>query len=247
LTLRGWGRAGGVTVVGHRGGRGAGWPPENTLAAFEKARSQGAHAVELDVRLCRSGEVVVVHDRSLARVTGNRETRDVADLSFRVLASVELGEGQTVPRLDDVLAWSKASGCALNVELKHDVPDRVALVRAVARSLRGSGERPLVSSFDPLILVLLRAFAPEVPRALLTDPSQHSARALHALARPLFIAALHVERRQASWAGVARWKRRGLTVGVWTVNDPSEARQLRDAGVDLLISDEPGRVLDAIA
>jgi glycerophosphoryl diester phosphodiesterase len=247
VTIRDWARGPGVTVVGHRGGRGAGWPPENTLAAFEQARFQGARAVELDVRLSRDLEVVVVHDRNLTRVTAKRETRDVAELSWLELSMTELGDGQQIARLDDVLAWAKASGCALNVEVKHDVPDRIALARVVARTLRAARARVLVSSFDPLILLGLRLLAPELPCALLTDPSRRSARALHALARPALVSALHVERRQASASSIERWKRRGLAVGVWTVNDPQEARRLRDAGVDILITDEPGRILEAIA
>jgi glycerophosphoryl diester phosphodiesterase len=247
VTILGWGRDRDVTVVGHRGGRGSSWPAENTLGAFERARSQGAPAVELDVRICASGEVVVFHDPTLARLTEGRQTSRIADLSWSALSSVTLGTDQRIPRLDDVLAWANASGCALNVEVKHDVPDRIALVRAVARALRTTRARALVSSFDPLILLVLRVLAPELPLALLTDPSQRSARALHALARPSLVAALHVERRQASPNRIARWKRRGLTVGVWTVNDPVEARRLRDDGVDILISDEPGRILEALA
>jgi glycerophosphoryl diester phosphodiesterase len=241
------GRARGPIVVGHRGGRGDGWPTENTLFAFERARGQGAHAVELDVRLCGSGEVVVLHDPTLARVTRGRDTRAIARTPWHELAGLEAGdEGERVPRLIDVLEWADANGCALNVEIKHDVPDRWALVRRVVRDLRGATIPLLVSSFDPLVLVAMGLFAPRVARALLTDSKQAYARALHAVARPPRIAALHVERRQAAPDRIARWKKRGLVVGVWTVNDPKEARRLADSGVDILITDEPGRIVHAL-
>ena len=45
--------------VGHRGGRGEGWPAENTMGAFAQAFAQGARAIELDVRTCAGGEIVV--------------------------------------------------------------------------------------------------------------------------------------------------------------------------------------------
>jgi glycerophosphoryl diester phosphodiesterase len=67
------------------------------------------------------------------------------------------------------------------------------------------------------------------------------------MARRPFVAALHVERRQALAGSIARWKRRGITVGVWTVNDPNEARRLADLGVDMFITDEPGRILEAVS
>jgi len=234
-------------VVGHRGGRGEGWPPENTLAAFERARSQGADAVELDVRLAESGEVVVMHDPDLSRMTMGHETSAVARLPWSALSRIPLGAArERIPRLEEVLGWSTSTACLLNVEIKRDVPDRLALVRAVAREVRGFEPAPLVSSFDPFLLVALRALAPRVASALLTDPSQAYASALHAIVRRPFVHALHVHRRQAEPRSVVRWKRLGLLVGVWTVNDPEEARSLARQGVDLVITDEPGRIRDAL-
>ena len=36
--------------------------PENTLAAFKAAIELGVDGIELDVRTCKTGEVVVFHD-----------------------------------------------------------------------------------------------------------------------------------------------------------------------------------------
>ena len=44
--------------------------PENTLAAFELARQRGMPGIELDIHLCKSGELIVTHDDNLRRVTG---------------------------------------------------------------------------------------------------------------------------------------------------------------------------------
>ena len=44
--------------------------PENTLAAFGALLEHGILGVELDARLCASGEVVVFHDDTLERITG---------------------------------------------------------------------------------------------------------------------------------------------------------------------------------
>jgi glycerophosphoryl diester phosphodiesterase len=230
----------GPVIVGHRGGRGEGWPRENTLAAFERAHREGARAIETDVRLCLD-EVVAFHDPTLARMRGEADSRAVARVPWRELATPSLG----IPRLLDVLAWAEESKSGLNIEVKHDVPDRFALVRAVARQLGGARVPVLVSSFDPYILVLLRVMASALPLALLTDPGQSYAPLLHAVARPGLVFGLHVERRQADSGSIARWKRRGLAVGVWTVNDVDEARRLVRDGVDLLITDQPGRLVGA--
>jgi glycerophosphoryl diester phosphodiesterase len=77
-------------IYGHRGTRrGA---PENTLRAMELALSQGADGIELDVRLCGSGEVIVLHDADLERVSGVPVAASAATLSeLRVL---DVGEGE---------------------------------------------------------------------------------------------------------------------------------------------------------
>ncbi len=238
----------GPVVVGHRGGRGEDWPPENTLAAFERARAEGAGAVETDVRLCASGEVVAFHDPDLSRMTDGRDGRKVAEVPLRDLLEVRLGTtDDRIPTLASLLAWARTHALPLNVEIKHDVPSRAALARGVARELRGCEVPVLLSSFDPLTLVAMAMLSPSTPRALLTDPKQSYAYLLHAAARRPMLAALHVERAQASPEAIAGWKRRGLVVGVWTVNDPAEARRLVLAGVDLVITDCPAVLVRALA
>ena len=53
-------------IFAHRGA--SGYAPENTLEAFRLAAEMGAHGVELDVHICRSGELVVTHDETVERV-----------------------------------------------------------------------------------------------------------------------------------------------------------------------------------
>jgi glycerophosphoryl diester phosphodiesterase len=240
-----------AVLVGHRGGRGATWPPENTLAAFARAHADGARAVELDVRTCAGGHVVVMHDADLTRMTRGRDRRAVAALTLGELGGVALGEqsaSERAPSLDDLLAWARGR-VALNVEAKHDVPDRRALARGIAEALaRHPDVEVLLSSFDPALLVLLAALAPRTPRAWLTHEGQPLWDAPWAplLARaPVY--AVHLERTQASPHTVAALKRAGKRVGVWTVNDPNEARDLAHLGVDWLISDDVAAIAPALS
>ena len=56
--------------IGHRGAMG--YAPENTLESFAKALELGADGIELDVHLCKSGEVVVIHDKRVNRTTNGK-------------------------------------------------------------------------------------------------------------------------------------------------------------------------------
>ena len=240
-------RGGAARVVGHRGGRGPGWPAENTLDAFERAAQEGALAVETDARLLATGEVILLHDPTLDASTRGEDRRAIAAMSLAEASGVRLDGGLRMPLLADALAWARDRGVAMNVEIKSDGERSLRLAAAVARALSRARADVLVSSFHPAPLAAIAALAPGVPRAWLTHPRHDAALDLTSrAARAEVVRALHPERTQVSPARVARWKRRGLLVGVYTVNDDDEARALAAAGVDWIITDRPGAILRAL-
>src|SRR3954469_12508481 len=158
-------------VLGHRGARHA--APENTLAAFELARREGADGIELDVRLDGAGEVIVLHDPTLGRVTRGSETRHAEDIASRDLARLDVGAGERIPLLAEVLDWAHQSGQRLKIELKHDVRRRTRLLQEVARVVPRAHLPPLiVSSFYPYFVWWLAKRLPHLPRAWLVHDRQ---------------------------------------------------------------------------
>src|SRR5262245_56208956 len=115
--MRPWRRRpdGRLRIIGHRGVRGT--VAENTMSAFAAAANQGADAVELDVRVCASGELVVAHDPSLARVTGGRDERAIASLPHQELCKVDVGGGERPPLLREVLAFARDRRLGVNIEM----------------------------------------------------------------------------------------------------------------------------------
>jgi glycerophosphoryl diester phosphodiesterase len=239
-------------IFGHRGVRGP--VPENTLAAFTRAADDGADGIELDVRLARSGEVIVLHDLDPSRVTHGREGRPAATLSFDALRRLDL-DGEKIPRLEEVLSLARDRGLLVNIELKHDVAERVPLVRAVKKVLKTSSVSPeqvILSSFHPKLLLLARALLPQIGRAFLCHQGQRRKHPF-AVARALSPQGLHPE-----WTLLLAAPPRALRIGlqgqprgapnrpvvsVWTVNEEAAARTLAslpDELVDSLITDRPG-------
>jgi glycerophosphoryl diester phosphodiesterase len=233
-------------VLAHRGSRTR--APENTLRAFGLAIDEGADGVELDVRTCRTGEVVVVHDPNLWRTGG--DPREVAELSVREVRAADVGEGERVPLLEEALDLVIGRGGIVNVEVKGDVPDRPGCARAVGRALmrRSARDRDqvIVSTFDPLTFLVLRASTRGVALGFLFDDRHTGVYRAIVVRRWLRPDAVHPERAIATPRAIARWRRRGLRVHVWTVNDPDEARALSRAGVDALITDDPIRMRAAL-
>jgi glycerophosphoryl diester phosphodiesterase len=232
-------------VLGHRGARHA--APENTMAAFELALAEGADGVELDVRLDREGEVVVIHDPTLTRVSGGADSREVAALGSEELARVDVGRGERVPRLADVLAWSRATGARVNIELKSDLRRRALLaVKVAALVMREphAAKRLILSSFDPKLVLAAARLLPWMPVGYLVERRFVLGARLSKLL--LGAAAVHPNAAMVTEAAIVPWRRAEMPVNVWTVNAPDEARRLAALGVDCIITDAPANILTAL-
>lgn len=230
-------------MLGHRGARHA--APENTLAAFELARAEGADGVELDIRLDGEGQIIVLHDRELTRVTHGRSEARAEALSSAALRGLDVGAGERVPLLVEVLDWAKAHDLCLNIELKYDVDEKRALVASLVRLLSrevASSERILLSSFHPGFVLALSRALPQFPVNWLVHEKQRVLRFAPGF-RLLGAAGVNPEHTLLSAAKVKNWRVRGALVGTWTVNDPALALAYDKFGVDAIISDNPGKVL----
>jgi glycerophosphoryl diester phosphodiesterase len=217
------------------------------LAAFELARTEGADGIELDVRLDGSGQVIVLHDPTLERVTRGADTRHAEEIPSRELSRLDVGRGERVPTLDQVLSWAHEHGQRVNVELKSDVHNRVLLLRQVARIMRRKAlPRVLFSSFHPYFVWWLSRRLPELPRAWLVHQKQRLLKYAPGLGQ-LGANALHPEHVLCTEERIARLKRGHFLVNTWTVNDPARARELARIGVDAIISDVPGKILSELS
>jgi glycerophosphoryl diester phosphodiesterase len=205
------------------------------MAAFERAYAEGADAIELDVRQCATGEVVVFHDPDLKRTSGGEDLRNVSAVSY-----LELATQYKTPLLRDILAFCNDRRLGLNIEIKYDDVDRAALCRAVCRLLDVHRELDVIlSSFDPRILARVRALRGDLRCALLTTTERKWSLPLarFGLVRGI-VWAVHLEKVQATERVIRGLRRRGLHVAVWTVNDVEEARRLRSWGADWVITDQ---------
>jgi glycerophosphoryl diester phosphodiesterase len=77
-----------LTKIGHRGA--CGYAPENTLLSFQKAIELNVDMVELDVYVCKTGELVVIHDEKVDRTTNGHGY--VMEKTFEELRSLDAGQ-----------------------------------------------------------------------------------------------------------------------------------------------------------
>jgi glycerophosphoryl diester phosphodiesterase len=236
-------------VAAHRGGA-ALWP-ENSLTAFRGALGLGVELVELDVHQTRDGEVVVLHDATLERTTTGRGA--VRDHGWAELAAVTVRgtAGEPVPRLAEVLALVRPAPVGLLLEIKTGpggegypgIEERVlALVEAA-----GLVARTVVMAFDWASLERFRALAVPLRRTglLARDGAERLGGVEPAIARARARGAddLGLEWPLLTPAAVQAARRAGLTLGVWTVNEPDELRRALAAGLDYVTTDRPDLAL----
>lgn len=227
-------------IYGHRGARGE--APENTLAGFRHCLAQGVTRCELDLHLSRDGQLIVIHDPTLRRTTGQRGKVGAHEAARLQQLDARLGgpgwpHPCPIPTLDTLFAQCAFEHWQLEAKTSS-CQGASRLVRAIRDCVQRHGlqQQVTVTSSSRQILRALQELAPELERGLVAE---------YAWLDPLTVARRHGCRLLAlNWtlcsAGrLHRAQQAGLAVSAWTVNDPALMRQLAALGVDSLITDLP--------
>ena len=218
-----------VLRIGHRGA--AGHEPENTLLSLNKAVELGCDMTEIDVHVCASGEVVVIHDEEVYRTTNG--TGFVSQMSLDALKALDAGKGESIPTLEEVLSALKGR-IQLNIELKGE--GTTVPVHKIVENSGWSPDELVLTSFNWNLLDEYRELDPEARLGPLAHVNAfHAARyaskidaycvnPFHHLCRKTFVTKTH---------------KKGLKIFPWTVNEPYDIQKMKDVGVDGIISDFP--------
>ena len=226
--------------------------PENTLLAFEQAVQQGADGIELDIHFTKDKKLVVCHDEQIRR-TSNGEGL-IESFTYEELLSFDFGAwkdarfaGQKIPLLEQVLPIVKQSGMDLNIEVKNDETHYVGIEKAVVDMVNSFGlnERVIYSSFDHTTLVNLKNYDSRVTTGALYSRTpayafdymkQLEINAIHPSSKCVFTQDMCSKALASGWL-----------VNVWTVDDPTLAAKLADAGVSALITNRPAFIRESLS
>lgn len=236
-----------MKIIGHRGARGE--APENTLAGFQYIHDLGIRAVEFDVRQLKDAELVIMHDDNFLRTTS-------IDKNLYECSSTELEaynqayiwmdwDKQITPTLSDALHIMQDFN-HLEVEVKavETMADAEKLVLALEQQLQGFEKTAVITSFDLKIHHALKQMNSKFQRGLLVENDIQ----LKAIDQ-----ALELECGQIGWMNqlatpelIRATQQEKLKISVWTVNSLERAQQLRDLGIDGLITDFPKLMLQQL-
>jgi len=149
-----------MRIIAHRGASGS--KPENTLIAFQKAVELGVEMMELDVHLCKTGELAVIHDARVNRTTNGQGF--VSHKTLSQLRELDAGKGEKIPTLQEVFALVKGK-TKIDIELKGKgvVTQTVKLIKHQIKSKNLTAGDIIISSFHHHQLKEFHALMPEVP------------------------------------------------------------------------------------
>jgi len=227
-----WTSAQSPLIIAHRGASAD--LPDNTLAAFALAADQGADGIELDVQFSADGQLVIFHDFTLERLTGIK--KKVSDLTVAEFKDIDLGEGQTVPTLDELFEMM-GPRILYNIELKDFGLRNSGLEMAVADRVESFGldNLALISSFSPWSVRRARqVFNRSIPVALIRMRGIYKYGYWIANGEADHPHYSMVDEAYMTWA-----RKRDYRIHVWTVDDPDEARRLVQLGIDGIITNKP--------
>jgi len=221
--------------IGHRGAMG--YEPENTLISFQKAIELGADMIELDIHLCKSGELVVIHDEKVDRTTNGRGF--VRDKTLAELKQLDAGKWQAIPTLEEVLGEVNKR-VSVNIELKGAgtaVPVAMIIDKYVSN---GWGRNLfLISSFSIGELECSREKNRESRIGIVFDKKS---RDLFNLTDKFSAYSIHPSIKLTNPDLIEEAHKRGLKVFVWTANSSADIRRLIKIGVDGIFSNFPDRL-----
>jgi glycerophosphoryl diester phosphodiesterase len=214
---------------------------ENTLGGFAAALAAGADVLESDVHVSRDGVPMLFHDDTLERLTG--DPRRIRDVGSNELKEIDLGAGEGVPSLEDVLVALPTArfnldmkspdspAASASVIARHNAQSRVLLAsfsgrnrRLVHRLMPGIETSVSAGQFVVILLAAKIGLAGLVKRL-----------ARRATSMQIPTRAVGLDTTTERFIRLAQ--RCGVRVDFWVINDGLTMKRLLDRGADGLVTD----------
>jgi len=215
--------------------------PENTLLAFYTGIYMGANGIETDIQRTKDGVLVLFHDDTLTRVTGQEGC--IADYTFEELQQFRVRRDCYEDRIvafEEFLRLFSWRDLTFAIELKVEgVAEEVAdLIRKY-----GIEEKAIVTSFKFDYIKALKAYAPDLKAGFLTkEITEETMTALKEIGGDEICPLASTVTPEM----VEEWHNAGFSVRAWGVTQSKYMRQVYEAGADGMTVNFPDWLTDYI-
>ena len=240
--------------IAHRGAREE--APENSMSALRRALAYPVDGIEFDVQMSRDGMLLLYHDATLEKVGGG--DKRVADMTVDELARMDWGSWFHVDFKDEPMTTFEEALSLLDrtphmfIEVKSHPSEQASghpyrlteqMIEIIERpEFKKYHERIAILSFDPEVLSRAYHLAPHLRyvfnRPHTTDPLTDDE------TRHLWAVDLNIDTLDGDLADQARIL--DLRLFTYTCNTEQQVAKAMRRGVDGIISDKPGWLIEQI-
>lgn len=252
-------------VIAHQGGDGV-WPGD-TMFAFEKAVEIGADVLEMDARITKDSQIVLMHDEQVDRTTD--DTGLIEDMTLEQLKKLDAayqwslddgktfpyrGKGIQVPTLEELFQKFPQMRYLIEIKLTVNPIDKPLcdLIRKY-----GMQDKVIIGSFHDEAMKNFRITCPEVATSAARTEVRN-----YVLLGKVFLWGFIAPQYQAIEPPYDPSESLGITIMTerfvreshakniriepWTVNDPELMKQYIEWGVDGIITDRPDLLIEVL-
>ena len=214
-------------VYAHRGA--SEYAPENTMSSFCLGLKMGANGIETDVRRTKDGILVLFHDDTLARVTG--EEGCVGDYTYEQLLSMRVKNDKTgtediIVSFEDFLKYFGFRDLTFAIEIKEKGTERdiIDLLRRY-----GMREKTVITSFEFECIKAVKEIDPSYRVGhLASDFDSAAIENIKAIGGEQ----LCPQAKNVTAEKVSHWHEMGYSVRAWGVTNVRLMKNAYDCGVD---------------
>ncbi|MFS0724757.1 glycerophosphodiester phosphodiesterase family protein [Paenibacillus sp. 1P07SE] len=232
----------GVVVAAHRGYKSK--YPENTLLAFAEAAALGVDMLELDLRLSKDKQLMVIHDETVDRTTNGSGL--VSEWEAAELQELDAGgwfgarfAGLKIPLFSELCAFIEGyPNMLLNVEIKP-APDALEAADLAVAALEACGMREncVFTSFDAVVLAHLYRHHGVRTQGFPGEVMHHFAAGEDGTYAAMWAAGISM--KLLTPERVAEFRARGILPWCYCPDDEEQVRHAIACGATLLTCNDP--------
>ncbi|MBO5882783.1 MAG: hypothetical protein J6Q78_00050 [Clostridia bacterium] len=216
--------------------------PENTMMSFYMGMQMGANGIETDVQKTKDGVLVLFHDDTIERVTG--ESGSIADYTLEELQNFFVKKGKLqdkIPTFEDFLSHFAFRDITFAIELK--VGGIEAEVVDMIRKY-GIEEKTVITSFELDYIKRSLEYAPDIRIGYLTKDIEQPTIDMLVELGAYEVCPIG---REVTPEKVAAWHEAGLNVRAWGIFNEDIMKAVYDAGADGMTVNFPDLLLKYIS
>ena len=209
----------------HRGA--SSYRPENTMEAFEMGLQMGANGIETDVQRTKDGVLVLFHDDTIVRMTG--QPGKIQDYTYEELQNFDVcnyGLSGKIPRLEDFLAAFSHLDIQFAIEFKEPFTEAQTIDLLERYHMR---EKTVLTSFKLECLMRAKLYAPDYKTGYLTDDVNEM---VLKVLKTMDAQQVCPKGKLVTPELVQQLHEQGFSVRPWGVKSEKRMKEIYDAGVD---------------